>query len=100
MSGVGPAPVGPMAMKDVCDLQLRAAHRRPARLRIAVSPRSMVRAGRVGWLRPGSWYWRRGRKAPSCRAWRDPAVMRHNTHPPISLKLKGLLRGIWCYRPW
>ena len=28
------------------------------------------------------------------------AVLRHNTHPPISLKLKGLLRGIWCYRPW
>ena len=28
MSGIGPAPVGPMAMKDVGDLQLRAAHGR------------------------------------------------------------------------
>src|ERR1700739_4970357 len=28
MSGIGPAPVGPMAMKDICDLQPRAAHRR------------------------------------------------------------------------
>ena len=25
MSGIGPAPVGSMAIKDVCDLQLRAA---------------------------------------------------------------------------
>ena len=49
MSGIGPAPVGPMAMKDVCDLQPRAAHRRPARPRVAASRRSMVRAGRVGW---------------------------------------------------
>jgi hypothetical protein len=71
-----------------------------ARPPVAASPRSMLRAGRVGWLRPGSWCWRRECKAPLCRAWRDPAVMRHNTHPPISLKLKGLLRGIWCYRPW
>jgi hypothetical protein len=50
MSGIGPAPVGPMAMKDVCDLQLRAAHGRRATPRVAASPRSMVRAGRVGWL--------------------------------------------------
>src|SRR6478672_362727 len=72
MSGIGPAPVGPVAMKDVGDLQPRAAHRRPATPRIAASPRSMMRAGRVGWLRPGSWYWRRGCKAPWCRAWHDP----------------------------
>jgi hypothetical protein len=32
MSGVGPAPVGSMAMKDICDLQLRAAHGRRLRL--------------------------------------------------------------------
>src|SRR6266436_7680559 len=69
MSGIGPAPVGPMAMKDVCDLQPRAAHRRPVRPRVAASPRSKVRAGRVGWLRPGSSYWRGGCKAPSCQAW-------------------------------
>ena len=80
MSGIGPAPVGPMAMKDVCDLQLRAAHRRPATLRIAASPGSMVRAGRVGWLPPGSWYWRRGCKAPWCRAWHGPAATRHNAY--------------------
>src|SRR5215813_12517551 len=30
MAGIGPAPVGPMAMKDVCDLQPRAAHARRA----------------------------------------------------------------------
>ena len=24
--------------------------------------------------------------------------MRHNAHPPISLKIKGLLGRIWCYR--
>jgi hypothetical protein len=49
MSGIGLAPVGTMTIKDVCDLQLRAAHRRLARPRVAVSLRSMVRAGRVGW---------------------------------------------------
>src|SRR5712675_476169 len=64
ISGVGPAPVGPMAMKDVCDLQPR----------VAAFPRSKVPAGRAGWLRPGSWYWRRGCKAPWCRAWHDPVA--------------------------
>ena len=49
MSGIGPAPVGPMAMKDVCDLQPRAAHGRPATPRVAASRRSRVRAGRAGW---------------------------------------------------
>src|SRR5439155_2726737 len=71
MPGIGSTPVGSMAMKDVCDLQPRAAHRRPARPRVAVSPRSMLRAGRVGSLRPGSWYWRPACRAPLCRAWRD-----------------------------
>jgi hypothetical protein len=28
MPGIGSTPVGSMAMKDVCDLQPRAAHRR------------------------------------------------------------------------
>ena len=28
MSGIGPAPVGPMAMKDICNLQPREAHGR------------------------------------------------------------------------
>src|SRR6516162_2229255 len=74
MPGIGPAPVGPMAMKDVCDLQPRAAHGRPARPRVAACPGSMVPAGRVGWLRSGSSYWRRGCTAPWCRAWRDPEV--------------------------
>src|SRR5439155_16674628 len=74
MPGIGSAPVGSMATKDVCDLQPRAAHRRPARPRVAASPRLMVRAGRVGWLPPGSWYWRRGCKAPWCRAWHGPEV--------------------------
>src|SRR5262249_62015336 len=32
MSGIGLAPVGTMAMKDVCDLQPRAAHGRRLRL--------------------------------------------------------------------
>jgi hypothetical protein len=30
MPGIGLAPGGPMAVKDVCDLQPRAAHRRRA----------------------------------------------------------------------
>src|SRR5215472_5822945 len=72
MPGIGSAPGGSMAMKDVCDLQPRAAHRRPARPRVAASPGSMARAGRAGWLRYGWWCWRRGCKAPWCRAWRDP----------------------------
>src|SRR5271163_3424095 len=72
MPGIGSAPVGSMAMKDICDLRPRAAHGRPAMSRVSASPRSMVRAGRVGSLRPGSWYWRRGCKAPWCRAWRGP----------------------------
>ena len=62
MPGIGAAPVGSMAIKDVCDLQPRAAHRRPATCRVAVSRRSRVRDGRGGWLRPGSWYWRHGCK--------------------------------------
>jgi hypothetical protein len=32
MPGIGSAPVGPMAIKDVCDLQPRAAHGRRLRL--------------------------------------------------------------------
>jgi len=44
MCVIGPAPVGPMAMKDVCDLQLRAAHGRRATPQVAASPRSMMRA--------------------------------------------------------
>src|SRR6516162_116235 len=74
MPGIGSAPVGSMAMKDVCDLQPRAAHRHLATCRVAASPRPMMPAGRVGWLRSGSSYWRRGCTAPSCRAWRDPEV--------------------------
>src|SRR4029077_14406480 len=77
MPGIGSPPVGSMAMKDVCDLQPRAAHSRPATPRVAACPASIVPAGRVGWLRSASSYWRRGCKAPWCRAWRDPAVMRH-----------------------
>src|SRR5260370_29540767 len=74
MPGIGATPVGSMAMKDVCDLQPRAAHGRPATPRVAACPASIVPAGRVGWLRSGWSYWRRGCKAPSCRAWRDPEV--------------------------
>ena len=74
MPGIGSTPVGSMAMKDVCDLQPGAAHRRPASPRVAASPGSIVPAGRVGWLRPGSSYWRRGCKGRWCRAWRDQEV--------------------------
>src|SRR5258708_19605968 len=84
MPGIGSAPVSPRAMKDVCDLQPRAAHRRPATPRVAASPGSMVRAGRVGWLRPGSWYWRRGCKAPSCRAWHDPEAFESREYRPLA----------------
>src|SRR5271163_3220949 len=36
MPGIGSAPVGSMAMKDVCDLQPRGGHGRSARPRVAV----------------------------------------------------------------
>jgi hypothetical protein len=38
MPGIGAAPVGSMAMKDVCDLQPRAAQGRPATPRVAALP--------------------------------------------------------------
>ena len=41
MPRIGPAPVGPIAMKDVCDLQPRAAHRRPVILALASRPPSV-----------------------------------------------------------
>src|ERR1700746_2670621 len=72
MPGIGSTPVGSMAMKDVCDLPASGGAPPPARPPVAASPRSLLRAGRVGWLRPGSWCWRRECKAPLCRAWRDP----------------------------
>ena len=37
-----------MAVKDVCDLQPRAAHRRRANLRVSASLGAAVRAGRAG----------------------------------------------------
>src|SRR5712671_5534225 len=74
MPGIGATPVGSMAMKDVCDLQPRAAHGHPATPRVAACPASIVPAGRVGWLRSGWSYSRRGCRVPSCRAWRDPEV--------------------------
>src|SRR6516225_1372557 len=74
MPDMGSAPARSMAMKDVCDLQPRATHGRPAKRPVAASRRSVVRAGRVGWLRPGSWYWRHGCKAPWCRVWHDPGA--------------------------
>src|ERR1700724_2770387 len=77
MPGIGLTPGGPMAVKDVCDLQPRVAHRRRATLRVLASPQAAVRAGRAGWSRCGSWCWRRGCKGPWYRAWRDRAVMRH-----------------------
>src|SRR5215469_15790456 len=82
MPGIGSAPVGSMAIKDVGDLQLRAAHRL-ARPRVAVSLRSMVPAGRVGWLRSGSSYWRRGCKAPWCRVWHGPEVSELREYRPL-----------------
>ena len=54
MPGIGPAPGGAMVMKDVGDLQPRAAHRRQARLRVSASPRAAARAGRAGWSPYGS----------------------------------------------
>src|SRR6516165_10873739 len=83
MPGMGSAPARSMAMKDVCDLQPRATHRRPAKRRVAASPRSKVPAGRAGWLRLGSSYWRRGCKAPWCRAWRDPEVFESHEYIDI-----------------
>src|SRR5271169_3937302 len=75
MPGIGFAPGGPMAVKDVCDLQPRAAHRRRATLRVLASPQAAARAGRAGWSRYGSWCWRRGCKEPWCRAWHGRAAL-------------------------
>src|SRR5437879_12213551 len=74
MPGIGLAPGGAMVMKDVGDLQPRAAHRRPARLRVSASPRAVARAGRAGWSRCGSWWWRRGCNGPWCQAWHGRAA--------------------------
>jgi hypothetical protein len=74
MPGIGSAPGGRMVMEDVCDLQLRAAHRRRARLRVSASLRAAAQAGRAGWSRCGSWCWRRGCRGPWCRAWRGRAA--------------------------
>jgi hypothetical protein len=41
MSGIGTAPVGPMAMKDICDIQPRAAHGR----RLVLGSRPLVDQG-------------------------------------------------------
>ena len=41
MSGIGLAPVGPMAMKDICELQPRAAHGR----RLGLGSRPLVDQG-------------------------------------------------------
>jgi hypothetical protein len=49
MPGIGSPPGGAMTVKDVCDLQARAAHGAPATLRLAVSLRSAARAGRASW---------------------------------------------------
>jgi hypothetical protein len=48
VSGVGLAPGGPVVMKDVGDLQPRAAHRRRASSPVLVPRRAAVRAGRAG----------------------------------------------------
>src|ERR1700720_536619 len=74
MPGIGLTPGGPMTVKDVCDLQPRAAHRRPATLRVSASPQAAGRAGRAGWSRCGSWYWQRACKGPWCRAWHGRAT--------------------------
>src|SRR5215468_1762124 len=83
MPGIGLAPGGAVVMEDVGDLEPRATHRRRASLRVSASPRSMMRAGRGGWLPPGSLYWRRGCTAPWCRVWHGPEVSesREYRHP-------------------
>src|SRR5229473_8103379 len=56
-------------------------------------------AGRAGSRYVRSCRWRRAYSAPSYLTCHDPAVTRHNAHPPILLKVKDRLIGIWCYRP-
>src|SRR3954465_9686779 len=73
MPGIGLAPSGAMVMKDVRDLQPRAAHRRRTNPPVLVPRRMGVRGGRAGCSRFGSWCWRHGCKAPSYRAWRGRA---------------------------
>src|SRR4051812_9672984 len=54
--GIGSPPIGSMAMEDVRDLQPMAAHGRRSTLRVSLSPRLAMRAGRAGRSRCGSWY--------------------------------------------
>src|SRR5215469_10795089 len=54
MPGIGSAPGGSMAMKDVCDLQPWPAHGRRATARFSAFLRSVARAGRAGWSPCGS----------------------------------------------
>ena len=74
MTGIGLAPGRPVAMEDICDLELWAAHGRRTTLRFSVSLRSAVRAGRAGWSQCGSWCWRRACKGPWCRVWHGRAA--------------------------
>ena len=74
-AGVGSPPGGAMTTKDVCDLQASCGARRAGYARRRGLPRGqrrepVERAAR----RCGSWCWRRGSNAPSCRAWRGRAA--------------------------
>jgi hypothetical protein len=48
MPGMSSAPGGAVVMEDVRDLQLRAAHRPPARRRVSILRSAAIRAGRAG----------------------------------------------------
>src|SRR6266478_5682726 len=102
VSGIGTTPRRSVVAEDIRDLQRWTGH---GAVTLAAGPSCSSWAscearttGRGGSRCRRSCRWRRGCSAPSCRACRDPEAVIHNPPPPISLKLKGLLRGIWCYR--
>src|SRR6202163_3196044 len=98
MAGIGPAPCRAVAAEDVRNLQRWTRHEEPRVRRAARPSRPYGRYAPAGSRLPESSWWRRVYRAPWYRAWRARAVMRHTTHPLISLKLKGWLSRIWCYR--
>jgi hypothetical protein len=95
VSGMGGPISGAGGAEDIGDLE-RGAHRLSRRVR-SLRPGTCraCRAGSSRCVSFGSQPWCRRRCSP---AWRGQAVVIHNAHPAISLKLKDLLRRIWCYR--
>ena len=82
MPSIGPAPVGSMAMKDVCNLKPRAAHRR--RLRLGSRPGNSQPPGSSRLRRRPSRHQARSSSSSGgdSIAWRSPAFARAGSCQP------------------